>query len=225
MCDARCKRIRSYRPNPQHRRPYGNVEDCRLCIGLSTGKQERAGNEPRGAARGDRGLRTRRAGYEIAAEEFVEAASGKGDDALDAVGRQLAAALDQAKALGLKSARSGARGTTESLPGSGRRSEARPAKSRDVDCISGLMAQRVPFVVAELGAEVDPFMRADLRPGGRRERAQPHLAADEGGAGGGQGARVRRSAIRGLAEAQPKAVAKRSRPRPTPSPPTCDRSS
>jgi len=30
--------------------------------------------------------------------------------------------------------------------------------SRDVHFISGLMAQRVPFLVAELGADVDPFM-------------------------------------------------------------------
>src|SRR5712672_715882 len=30
--------------------------------------------------------------------------------------------------------------------------------SRDVAFISGLMAQRVPFIVAELGADVDPFM-------------------------------------------------------------------
>ena len=30
--------------------------------------------------------------------------------------------------------------------------------SRDVHFIAGLMAQRVPFLVAELGADVDPFM-------------------------------------------------------------------
>ena len=30
--------------------------------------------------------------------------------------------------------------------------------SRDVHFISGLMAQRVPFIVAELGANADPFM-------------------------------------------------------------------
>ena len=30
--------------------------------------------------------------------------------------------------------------------------------SRDVRFIAGLMAQRVAFVVAELGADVDPFM-------------------------------------------------------------------
>jgi DNA invertase Pin-like site-specific DNA recombinase len=30
--------------------------------------------------------------------------------------------------------------------------------SRDVHFISGLMAQRVPFIVAELGTDADPFM-------------------------------------------------------------------
>ena len=30
--------------------------------------------------------------------------------------------------------------------------------SRDVHFISGLMAQRVPFIVTELGADTDPFM-------------------------------------------------------------------
>jgi len=30
--------------------------------------------------------------------------------------------------------------------------------SRDVAFISGLMAQRVPFIVAELGRDADPFM-------------------------------------------------------------------
>jgi hypothetical protein len=30
--------------------------------------------------------------------------------------------------------------------------------SRDAHFISGLMAERVPFIVAELGADTDPFM-------------------------------------------------------------------
>jgi DNA invertase Pin-like site-specific DNA recombinase len=30
--------------------------------------------------------------------------------------------------------------------------------SRDVAFVAGLMAQRVPFIVAELGADADPFM-------------------------------------------------------------------
>jgi DNA invertase Pin-like site-specific DNA recombinase len=72
--------------------------------------------------------------------EFVEIETGKGSDALDRR-PQLAAA----------------------------RAAARSAKgpvlvakldrlSRDVAFISGLMAQRVPFIVAELGADADPFM-------------------------------------------------------------------
>ncbi|WP_342216120.1 hypothetical protein [Mesorhizobium sp. L-8-10] len=39
--------------------------------------------------------------------------------------------------------------------------------SRDVAFISGLMVQRVPFIVAELGADADPFMLPPLRRTGR----------------------------------------------------------
>ena len=73
-------------------------------------------------------------------QEFTEVETGKGADALDRR-PQLAAAL----------------------------ASARQAKcpvvvakldrlSRDVAFIAGLMAQRVPFIVAELGADADPFM-------------------------------------------------------------------
>ena len=72
--------------------------------------------------------------------EYVEAETGKGADALDRR-PQLAAALAAAK----------------------------PAKcsvvvskldrrSRDVAFVAGRMAQRVPFIVAELGRDADPFM-------------------------------------------------------------------
>lgn len=78
-------------------------------------------------------------GYEIVAE-FVEVETGKGSDALDRR-PQLAAALTEARK---------------------RKCSVIVAKldrlSRDVHFISGLMAQRVPFVVAELGADADPFM-------------------------------------------------------------------
>ncbi len=78
-------------------------------------------------------------GFSLIAE-FVEAESGKGADALDRR-PQLAAALS--------SARSG-------------KCPVIVAKldrlSRDVAFISGLMAQRVPFIVAELGTDADPFM-------------------------------------------------------------------
>ena len=120
----------------------------------STDKQEKAGN----------GLKAQRAaieafasanGYEIAAE-YVETASGKGDDALERR-PQLAAAMDRAKAIGLKSAQSGARGRPKacSVPVVVAKLD---RLSRDVHFISGLMAQRVPFIVTELGEDVDPFM-------------------------------------------------------------------
>ena len=74
------------------------------------------------------------------AAEYVEAETGKGFDAPDRR-PQLAAALAIAKAA---------------------KCSVVVAKldrlSRDVAFIAGLMAQRVPFIVAELGADADPFM-------------------------------------------------------------------
>jgi DNA invertase Pin-like site-specific DNA recombinase len=71
---------------------------------------------------------------------FVEIETGKGADALDRR-PQLAAALTEARR---------------------RRRPVAVAKldrlSRDVHFISGLMAHRVPFLVAELGPDVDPFI-------------------------------------------------------------------
>ena len=72
--------------------------------------------------------------------ELVEAESGKGADALDRRPK-LAAALAQAR-------RAKAAVCVAKLD----------RLSRDVHFISGLMTQRVPFVVAELGADADPFM-------------------------------------------------------------------
>jgi DNA invertase Pin-like site-specific DNA recombinase len=74
------------------------------------------------------------------AGEFVEVETGKGADTLDRR-PQLAAALAQAR----KAKCPVIVAKLDRL-------------SRDVAFISGLMAQRVPFVVAELGADVDPFM-------------------------------------------------------------------
>jgi DNA invertase Pin-like site-specific DNA recombinase len=72
--------------------------------------------------------------------EFTEVETGKGADALDRR-PQLAAALATARQA---------------------KCPVLVAKldrlSRDVAFIAGLMAQRVPFVVAELGADADPFM-------------------------------------------------------------------
>jgi DNA invertase Pin-like site-specific DNA recombinase len=72
--------------------------------------------------------------------EFVEFESGKGSDALDRR-PQLAAALAAAKA----SKCSVVVAKLDRL-------------SRDVAFVAGLMAQRVPFIVAELGRDADPFM-------------------------------------------------------------------
>jgi DNA invertase Pin-like site-specific DNA recombinase len=91
-------------------------------------------------------------GYAIAAE-FVDVETGKGSDALDRR-PQLAAALAQARKA---------------------RAPVIVAKldrlSRDVHFISGLMAQRVPFIVAELGADADPFMLHLYAAFAEKERA------------------------------------------------------
>jgi DNA invertase Pin-like site-specific DNA recombinase len=78
-------------------------------------------------------------GFEIVAER-VEVETGKGADALD---RRpvLAAALSEAKFLHCAV-------VVAKLD----------RLSRDVAFIAGLMAQRVPFIVAELGSDVDPFI-------------------------------------------------------------------
>jgi DNA invertase Pin-like site-specific DNA recombinase len=72
--------------------------------------------------------------------EFVEVETGKGADALDRRPK-LAAALSQAR------------------KGKAAVVVAKLCRlSRDVAFISGMMAHRVPFIVAELGADADPFM-------------------------------------------------------------------
>ncbi|MCB1528979.1 MAG: recombinase family protein [Hyphomicrobiaceae bacterium] len=78
-------------------------------------------------------------GYEIIGER-VEVETGKGADALD---RRpiLKSALDDAR-------KAGAVVVVAKLD----------RLSRDVAFIAGLMAQRVPFIVAQLGANVSPFM-------------------------------------------------------------------
>lgn len=78
-------------------------------------------------------------GFEIVGER-VEVETGKGADALD---RRpvLKSALEDAR-------KAGAVVVVAKLD----------RLSRDVAFIAGLMAQRVPFVVTDLGAEADPFM-------------------------------------------------------------------
>jgi DNA invertase Pin-like site-specific DNA recombinase len=58
--------------------------------------------------------------------------------------------------------------------------------SRDVPFVSGLMAQRVPFMVAELGRDADPFMLHLYAALAEKERADlgahaGRLAGKEGG--------------------------------------------
>src|SRR3954454_14515618 len=107
-------------------------------IRVSTGRQGKSGL----------GLEAQRAAIEaFAAGEgiavaawFTEVETGKGSDALDRR-PELAKALATARKL---------------------KAPVIVAKldrlSRDVHFVSGLMAQRVPFLVAELGADTDPFV-------------------------------------------------------------------
>jgi DNA invertase Pin-like site-specific DNA recombinase len=85
--------------------------------------------------------------------EFVEVETGKGSDALDRR-PQLAAALARARALRCPIAVS----KLDRL-------------SRDVHFISGLMTHRVPFVVADLGPDVDPFVLHLFAALAEKERA------------------------------------------------------
>ena len=85
--------------------------------------------------------------------EYVEIETGKGADALDRR-PQLSAALAQARKA---------------------KCPILVAKldrlSRDVHFISGLMAHKVPFIVAELGADVDPFLLHIYSALAEKERA------------------------------------------------------
>jgi len=59
--------------------------------------------------------------------------------------------------------------------------------SRDVHFISGLMAQRVPFLVVELGSDVDPFILHLFAALAEKERAMI-WRTDKGSIGSSQGA-------------------------------------
>jgi DNA invertase Pin-like site-specific DNA recombinase len=107
-------------------------------IRVSTGKQERSGLGIE--AQRDAIQRFAEAEGFVLTTEFVEVETGKGTDALERR-PQLNAALAQAR----KSKQAVCVAKLDRL-------------SRDVAFIAGLMAQRVPFIVAELGADVDPFV-------------------------------------------------------------------
>jgi DNA invertase Pin-like site-specific DNA recombinase len=109
-----------------------------IYLRVSTGQQGRSGL----------GIEAQRAalarfaeteGYTIV-REFVEVETGKGSDALERR-PQLSSALTAARKIKC----SVAVAKLDRL-------------SRDVHFISGLMAHRVPFLVAELGPDVDPFV-------------------------------------------------------------------
>jgi DNA invertase Pin-like site-specific DNA recombinase len=91
-------------------------------------------------------------GFEVV-REFVEMETGKGADAMDRR-PQLKAALATARK---------------------QRCHVAVAKldrlSRDVHFISGLMAHKVPFLVAELGSDVDPFVLHLFAALAEKERA------------------------------------------------------
>ena len=139
-------------------------------------------------------------GLEIIAE-YVETETGKGADALDRR-PQLAAALAAAR--------------SKKCPVLVSKLD---RLSRDVAFIAGLMAQRVPFIVAELGADADPFMLhlyAALAEKERRliaERTRAALAVKKAA-----GARLGTAAI---STTRGRAVAPALRRRRTGSRPTC----
>jgi len=84
-------------------------------------------------------------GYRIETE-YREVETGKGADALERR-PELAAAMKFARKLGKGSKARAAPVIIAKLD----------RLSRDVHFISGLMVQRVPFIVTELGPDVDPF--------------------------------------------------------------------
>jgi DNA invertase Pin-like site-specific DNA recombinase len=91
-------------------------------------------------------------GFTVVAE-FVEVETGKGADALDRR-PQLAAALKMAK--------------SDKCPVIVAKLD---RLSRDVAFIANLMTQRVPFIVSELGPDVDPFMLHIYAALAEKERA------------------------------------------------------
>jgi DNA invertase Pin-like site-specific DNA recombinase len=91
-------------------------------------------------------------GFELG-RVYVEVETGKGSDAIDRR-RQLAAALKEAR----RQRCSIAVAKLDQL-------------SRDVHFISGLMVHRVPFLVADLGPDVDPFILHLFAALAQKERA------------------------------------------------------
>ena len=97
-------------------------------------------------------------GYKVEAE-YREVETGKGADALERR-PELAAAMKFARKLGKGSKARAAPVIIAKLD----------RLSRDVHFISGLMVQRVPFIVTELGPDVDPFLLHVLAAFAEKER-------------------------------------------------------
>jgi DNA invertase Pin-like site-specific DNA recombinase len=118
--------------------PSMQIEPIVTYVRVSTSGQGRSGLGIE-AQRHALGQFAKAEGLEVV-REFVEVETGKGADALDRR-PQLKAALAAARKL---------------------KCHVAVAKldrlSRDVHFISGLMAHKVPFLVAELGSDVDPFV-------------------------------------------------------------------
>jgi DNA invertase Pin-like site-specific DNA recombinase len=123
---------------------------------VSTQKQARSGKKGLGL-----GLEAQREAFERFAQanglqivaEFTEIETGTGAEALE-LRPQLASALNMAR----KRKCSVAVAKLDRL-------------SRDVHFISGLMVHRIPFIVAELGADIDPFMLHIYAALAQKERA------------------------------------------------------
>jgi DNA invertase Pin-like site-specific DNA recombinase len=124
------------------------ISYCRV----STGRQGKSGLGLE-AQRGAIARFAEASGFQVVGEPFVEIETGKGADALDRR-PHLKRALDAA-------------GKRKCLIVVAKLDRL----SRDVHFISGLMAQKIPFIVAELGPDVDPFMLHIYAAMAEKERA------------------------------------------------------
>ena len=119
---------------------YGSGQQPICSAGLRISAARRAVGQPGDRDVGGAGAGSRRRTVFQIIAEFTEIETGKGADALE-LRPQLASALNVAR----KRKCSIAVAKLDRL-------------SRDVHFISGLMVHRIPFIVAELGADIDPFM-------------------------------------------------------------------
>ena len=129
-------------------------------IRVSTGKQAKSGLGLEAQIEAIRAF-AKSEGYKLIGT-FEEHESGKGADALERR-PQLAAAIKAAR-------KSGGPVIVSKLD----------RLSRDVHFISGLMAHKVPFIVTELGSDVDPFVLHMFAALAQKERALISARTKEG---------------------------------------------